>query len=119
MQKNKVLPCFLFGVVVVFGLPILRGEWTLALLCDGFSFAGILLLSYAGLEFLNAQNAFEGVFYIGARIKSLFLPFSNKGILDYSDYQQQRRKKTKNIDYSALIIGAGYLSLAIILLFFL
>ena len=99
-------------------LPVLRREWTISSLCDGFSLAGVLLLSYSGLRFLRSQNAFSGISYIGARIKSLLFPFSNKEISNYSNYRKQPKTQKEEFDGSALITGAGYLSFAVVLLFF-
>jgi hypothetical protein len=126
MRRNKILQYILFGLAFVV-LPILRGEWNLSLLCDGFSLAGILLLSYGGLQLLNAERAFDGIFYIGTRIKSLLFPFQRKGTLSYYEYKRQKQtkadsiatRKEKGTAYSALLIGAGYFFFAVLLLFFL
>ncbi len=118
MLKNKYFRCFLFGITLVFLVPALRNDWTILSFCDGFSLAGILLLSYGLLRFLNTQSAFEGIFYIGRRIKSLLMPFLGVDRVGYSPYRQEKEIKTRTRDSSALIVGAGYLSFAIGLLFF-
>ena len=104
--------------MIVVVIPLLRGEWTLISLCDGFSLAGVLLLSYGGLRFLRSKNAFDGISYIGTRIKTLLFPFLVKPISDDFKYQPHPKNKGIKTDGSALAIGAGYLSFSIVLLFF-
>ena len=118
MQKNKV-KYSLFGIMIVGLIPLLRGEWTLTSLCDGFSLAGVLLLSYGGLCFLRSKTAFDGIFYIGTRIKTLLFPFLVKPNSDDFRYQTHPKNKVTKTDGSALAIGAGYLSFSIVLLLFL
>ena len=109
---------FLFGTAITLFVPILRNEWTPISLCDGFSLAGVLLLSYGGVLFLRNQQAFEGVFYIGTRIKNLLFPFLTKPASKEYKYQRQTSNIERKIDGSALVIGAGFLLISIGLLFF-
>lgn len=117
MQKNKV-KYSLFGILIVALVSLLRGEWTTTSLCDGFSLAGVLLLSYGGLCFLRSKNAFDGISYIGTRIKTLLFPFLIKPNSDDFKYQTHPQKTGIKTDGSALVIGAGYLSISMVLLLF-
>ena len=122
MRRNKLARYCLLGATIVILVVGLRGECTAVSLCDGFSLAGVLFLSYGGLRFLNAQHAFEGISYIGTRVKSLLFPFLDRGELykrgDEGDFKYRKQENGKPLDGSALIIGAGYLSFAVLLLCF-
>ena len=109
---------FLFGTAITLFVPILRKEWTPTPFCDGCSLAGVLLLSYGGLLFLRKQQAFDGIFYIGRRIKNLLFPFLAEKIEIDLKHQKGSQKSEMKSDYSALVIGAGFLLISILLLLF-
>ena len=116
MMKTKIINRIIVGGALAFALPFLRSDWTIASLCDGCSVAGVLLLSYVGLQFLRNQNAFFGVSFLFERIKSYFLPWLWKE--SHLVNEEVVEKEKRNVDKIMLAVGLGYLGIAVIFLFF-
>lgn len=123
-SRGIILRYLLLGGALAFAPSFLRKEWTATAFCDGFSLAGILLLSYGGLLFLARQDAFFGVTFLLQRIKTYFLPFlserKGEGVEDFSKRRAAEKAVEKSLfkqkEIYSLSVGYGYLAAALIFL---
>lgn len=93
---------------------------------DGFFLSGFLLLCVWALVFVKRRGAFDALSYAGTYcLHSLIPDFGLRNKMNqrrtptgYYDYCKERREKEKEKGKSmtaALIVGGGYLSIAIII----
>ena len=119
---RKIINALVLGGGIVLFACLLRFEQgeEFKHFCDAFSFAGISLLTVAGLGYLRCAGAFLGLGFALKRTKEFLLPFLKK---DEETYGEYRRRKTEETDDDVSVLpfftaGLFYLAIACVLLVF-
>ncbi|MBQ6333144.1 MAG: DUF3899 domain-containing protein [Clostridia bacterium] len=119
----KYLITAVFGLVVAFLICWLKGVFRMTeakeivrVVCDGFTFSGLMLTGLGLLTVLNKAGAFDG---LGYSFKSMVRVFRNyrdddKTPKTYYDYKKAAYEKRKR-RWHLVIVGAGYLVVSIVL----
>lgn len=119
---KKITVAFIYGGIAVLFACFLRFEKgeTLKNFCDAFSFAGVGLLTIAGLTFLQDEGAFFGISYALKRTKKYLFPFKEQKRESYREYRKRKMEEEKNSTFVLCYLGVGlfYLAIACVLLLF-
>lgn len=119
---KKITAAFIYGGIAVLLACFFRFEKgeTLKGFCDAFSFAGVGLLTIAGLSFLRDKGAFFGFSYALKRTKEYLFPFKTQKRESYREYRKRKTKEEKNSTFVLcyLSVGLFFLAIACVLLLF-
>lgn len=119
----KYLITAVFGLVVAFLVCLLKGVFQMTeakeivrVVCDGFTFSGLMITGFGLLTLLNKAGAFDGLAY---SFKSMLLVLRNyrddgRTPRTYYDYKKAAYEKRKR-RWHLVIVGAGYLVVSIVL----
>ncbi len=111
------------GLIVVFAVCWLKGVFqaeeartVVRIVCDAFTFVGLLLVCFGFLTVLNKAGAFDGLAYSMKSLVRVFRNYrgddeSSKSYYDYKKAASEKRKRAWHL----VIVGAGFLVVAIIL----
>ena len=118
---KKITAAFIYGGIAVLLACFFfeKGE-TLKGFCDAFSFAGVGLLTIAGLSFLQSKGSFFGIFYALRRTKEYLFPFKEQKRESYREYRKRKMEEEKNSTFVLcyLSVGLFFLAIACVLLLF-
>ena len=117
--------CAAVGLVIA-GLVIAyeRGNYEdptlVRVLCDGAFVAGIFLACFGALALVGAQGAFDAMGFAVHTLVRKFSPRKDRfeSRQTYAEYKAARREKKTADVKCVLVVGAGYLALAAVLLAF-
>ena len=130
MNKPVSSKLLKYGITAVIGAVIaglalhLRGfSWSLEpveryrILCDGFTFPGLLLILTAALIALSNEGAFLGLGFLGSFVLRAFIPGVGVKQEKYSEYLERKSEKGRVKGYGFIfVVGLAYFGLALICL---
>ena len=120
----KYCGAVLFGALLALGALRLRG-YTGAeeaaekyrILCDAFTFPGVLLILTAALVALSNEGAFAGIGYVTSYALRFLIPGMGSRQETYAEYLERKTEKGRVKGYGFLLhVGLGYFALALIFL---
>ena len=88
-------------------------------LSDAFTVPGLILILLALLFLVASKGAFTGLGYALRHVLRMLMPFFIKKDISYAEYLENREhRKTVSIILCFLIIGAVFLTVGIVFIFF-
>ena len=121
LLKKYFLTVF-FGGVIVVTYVLSRGLFSASLmeayriLCDGFTVAGLLMLSSACLIALSNKGVFHGLSYVMSYAVRTFIPGGRDHQEKYYDYVQHRQEKRVKGFGFLFVTGAVFMGIALVFL---
>lgn len=127
MKKKNLWIYILAGLSVAAVIAYLKGFFTclsegdakeaIRVLCDAFTIPGVLLTGIGGLIWLGSQGTFD---IFGYAVHSFILPLRRseeaREAKTYAEYSQSLNEKGRKWDKTMLLVGLGFISLAVIML---
>ena len=117
----KYLVCLCVAIGIAVAVFAINGFFTndpqinLQILADGFSVSGVLLLLFAGVQFVSGEGALLGIGFVMRNVVLAFVPM---GRAKHETYAQYRERKLGNIrkpgDHCLLFTGLAFLLVGIV-----
>ena len=114
--------CFGVEALLVFLVIWIKGFFTdsaavnIQILSDAFFVAGILMVLFAGLQFVSSEGALIGVQFVLRNMVLAFIPMGRAKMEKYADYRTRKLEGKEKLNNGYVIItGLIFLSIGIIL----
>ena len=122
-NKKVLLKKYLisFGVaslIVLFVLAIKSFEMSIAVWCDAFSTAGLLLILFCGLMYVSGEGVFVPIKFRFSRVARAFIPGARTGKEEtYAQYREnQTGKKHMSVNSCMFFTGLFFLLIGVVFL---
>ena len=117
----KYLICFGVASLLTLAVFWIKGFFTdslsvnLQILSDGFVISGLLLVSFAGLLYINGEGGLIGVSFIFRNILLAIIPMGRMKHEVYAKYYERKMETLKKSrEAAALVVGLIFLAIGIV-----
>lgn len=118
LLRNYLISFGVATLIVLLVLTIKSFEMSIAVLCDAFSTAGLLLILFCGLMYVSGEGVFVPIKFIFSRVARAFIPGARTGKEEtYAQYREsQTGKKHASVNSCMFFTGLIFLLIGVIFL---